>query len=139
MGEKAHATAIHAAKTLRAAGFRVELPPVEQKFGKALGQADRIGARYALILGEDEVASGPVDAEDAGRRHAGEIYRSGIAGVFDEGKSGVILSEAKDLNLRSAQAYQRLRYFVHAHRVPSGRQVRIIVRNETSCWTFSAI
>ena len=38
--------------------YRVELPPVEQKFGKALGQADKIGSRYALILGEDEVASG---------------------------------------------------------------------------------
>ena len=36
----------------------MELPPVEQKFGKALGQADQLGARYALILGEDEVASG---------------------------------------------------------------------------------
>jgi histidyl-tRNA synthetase len=58
MGEKAQVTAIRAARDLRQAGFRVELPPVEQKFGKALGQADKLGARYALILGEDEVASG---------------------------------------------------------------------------------
>jgi histidyl-tRNA synthetase len=58
MGEGAHATAIRAAKTLRGAGFRVELPPVEQKFGKALGQADKLGARFALILGDNEVASG---------------------------------------------------------------------------------
>ncbi len=58
MGEKALPTAIRAARKLREAGFRVELPPVEQKFGKALGQADRLGSRYALILGEDEVASG---------------------------------------------------------------------------------
>ena len=58
MGEKAQAAAISAAQKLRAAGFRVELPPVEQKFGKALGQADKLGARYALILGEDEVATG---------------------------------------------------------------------------------
>ena len=58
MGEKTLATAIRAARDLRRAGFRVELPPVEQKFGKALGQADKLGARYALILGEDEVASG---------------------------------------------------------------------------------
>src|SRR5208337_3190718 len=58
MGEKTLATAIRAAQDLRQAGFRVELPPVEQKFGKALGQADKLGARYALILGEDEVASG---------------------------------------------------------------------------------
>ena len=58
MGEKAQATAIAAAQKLRAAGFRVELPPVEQKFGKALGQADKLGARYALILGDNEVATG---------------------------------------------------------------------------------
>ena len=58
MGEKAQGAAITAAQKLRTAGFRVELPPVEQKFGKALGQADKLGARYALILGDDEVASG---------------------------------------------------------------------------------
>jgi len=58
MGEKTLATAIAAAQESRAAGLRVELPPVEQKFGKALAQADKIGARFALILGEDEVASG---------------------------------------------------------------------------------
>jgi histidyl-tRNA synthetase len=58
MGEKAQATAIAAAQKLRAAGFRVELPPMEQKFGKALGQADKLGARYALILGDDEIATG---------------------------------------------------------------------------------
>jgi histidyl-tRNA synthetase len=58
MGEKTQATAIAAAQKLRAAGFRVELPPVEQKFGKALGQADKLGARYALILGDEEIATG---------------------------------------------------------------------------------
>src|SRR6266571_3958835 len=58
MGEKAYATAIRAAKNLRNAGFRVELPPVEQKFSKALGQADKLGARFALILGDNEVSSG---------------------------------------------------------------------------------
>jgi len=58
MGEKAYAAAIRAAKNLRNAGFSVELPPVEQKFGKALGQADKLGARFALILGDNEVSSG---------------------------------------------------------------------------------
>jgi len=58
MGEKAQATAIAAAQKLRAAGLRVELPATQQKFGKALGQADKLGARYALILGDEEVASG---------------------------------------------------------------------------------
>ena len=58
LGEKAQPAAIDVAQKLRKAGFRVELPPTEQKFGKALGQADKLGSRYALILGEDEVASG---------------------------------------------------------------------------------
>jgi histidyl-tRNA synthetase len=58
MGERAHATAIRAAKDLRKAGFGVELPPVEQKFGKALGHADKLGAKYALILGDNEVSEG---------------------------------------------------------------------------------
>ncbi len=58
MGERAHATAIRAAKDLRKAGFSVELPPVEQRFGKALGQADKLGAKHALILGDNEVSEG---------------------------------------------------------------------------------
>jgi histidyl-tRNA synthetase len=58
MGATAQATAIRFAKVLRENGFRVELPPLEQKFGKALGQADKLGSRYALILGEDEITSG---------------------------------------------------------------------------------
>jgi histidyl-tRNA synthetase len=56
MGERAYAAAVHAAKDLRNAGFSVELPPVEQKFGKALGQADKLGAKYALIPGDNEVS-----------------------------------------------------------------------------------
>src|SRR6266704_413569 len=58
MGDSAYQTAVRAARTLRDAGFSVELPGAAQKFSKALGQADKLGARYALILGEDEVSSG---------------------------------------------------------------------------------
>jgi len=58
MGANAYAAAVHAAKGLRAARIRVELPPVEQKFGKALERASKLGAHYALILGDNEVAEG---------------------------------------------------------------------------------
>jgi histidyl-tRNA synthetase len=58
MGERAYATAIRAAKTLRDAGFSVELPPTEQKFGKALERASKLNSRFALILGDNEVLSG---------------------------------------------------------------------------------
>ncbi|MBV9888106.1 MAG: histidine--tRNA ligase [Acidobacteria bacterium] len=58
MGHNTYATAVRAAKDLRNAGFPVEVPPTELKFGKALGQADKVGAQFALILGEDEVSEG---------------------------------------------------------------------------------
>jgi histidyl-tRNA synthetase len=58
MGANAYATAIRAAKDLRKAGFRVELPPTELKFGKALERASKLGSRFALILGDNEVADG---------------------------------------------------------------------------------
>ena len=58
MGQNAYATAIRAAKTLRNAGFSVELPPTELKFGKALERASKLGSRFALILGDNEVTSG---------------------------------------------------------------------------------
>jgi histidyl-tRNA synthetase len=58
MGAKAYAPAVAIAKKLRERGFAVELPPEEMKFKKSLGLADKLGARYALIIGEDEAASG---------------------------------------------------------------------------------
>ena len=58
MGERAYATAIRAAKDLRKAGFSVELPPTELKFGKALERASKLASRFALILGDNEVADG---------------------------------------------------------------------------------
>ena len=46
------------AKVLRDAGLSVELPPAEQKFGKALERATKLDSRYALILGDNEVSEG---------------------------------------------------------------------------------
>jgi histidyl-tRNA synthetase len=58
MGANCYPAAVAMTRKLREAGFVVELPGEEMKFKKSLGLADKLGARYALILGEDEVASG---------------------------------------------------------------------------------
>jgi histidyl-tRNA synthetase len=58
MGQAAYPTAVNITRKLRTAGLAVELPPEEMKFKKSLGLADKLGARYALIIGEDEVAAG---------------------------------------------------------------------------------
>ena len=59
-GAAAQPAAVGLARRLRDAGFVVELPAVEMKFGKSLGLADRLKARHAVILGEDELAAGVV-------------------------------------------------------------------------------
>jgi histidyl-tRNA synthetase len=53
-----YAAALQLARRLRAEGLAVELPAEETKLKKALGLADRLGARYAVLLGEDEMKSG---------------------------------------------------------------------------------
>ena len=58
MGEKTYPAAVAMARKLRECGLIVELPAKELKFRKALELADKLGAKYALIIGEDEVASG---------------------------------------------------------------------------------
>jgi histidyl-tRNA synthetase len=57
MGATVYPAAVSLAKKLRECGLSVELPPEEMKLKKSLGLADKLGARYALIIGEDEVAS----------------------------------------------------------------------------------
>jgi histidyl-tRNA synthetase len=57
-GAAAQTAAIGLARRLRDAGFVVELPAVEMKFGKSLNLADRLKARHAVILGESELAEG---------------------------------------------------------------------------------
>jgi histidyl-tRNA synthetase len=57
MGQASYPAAVSIAKKLRAASLAVELPAEEMKFKKSLGLADKLGARYGVIIGEDEVAS----------------------------------------------------------------------------------
>jgi histidyl-tRNA synthetase len=58
MGMSAQPVAVKLARTLRDAGFSVEVPADEMKFKKSIGLADKLGARYALIIGENEIKEG---------------------------------------------------------------------------------
>jgi histidyl-tRNA synthetase len=57
MGVQAYPAAVALARKLREHKLSVELPAQEMKFGKSLNLADRLGARFAVILGEDELAA----------------------------------------------------------------------------------
>jgi histidyl-tRNA synthetase len=56
-GTTAYNAAVALARQIRELGISVELPPVEMRFGKALNLADRLGARHAVIVGDEELAA----------------------------------------------------------------------------------
>ncbi|HEX3409730.1 MAG TPA: His/Gly/Thr/Pro-type tRNA ligase C-terminal domain-containing protein, partial [Candidatus Binataceae bacterium] len=64
MGEQATASAMDLAKALRAAKLRVELLSPERGIKALLRRADKIGAHFALIIGENELAQGVVQVRD---------------------------------------------------------------------------
>ena len=59
-GEQAQTMALTLARGLRTAGLTVELDGSGSAFGKQFKRADRCGARWALVLGDDEAARGEV-------------------------------------------------------------------------------
>ena len=68
-GAELQETSARIAHRLRGRGVAVELAlDAGQRLERQLKHADRIGARFALIIGPDEVAAGTVLVKDLGRR-----------------------------------------------------------------------
>ena len=56
-GVEAERAALALARDLRASGLRVELDDSGSAFGKQFKRADRSGARWALVLGDEEAGA----------------------------------------------------------------------------------
>ena len=52
------APAVALAETLRNTGIRVQLYGEQKKFKQKMAYADKLGVKYAVLLGEDEIAAG---------------------------------------------------------------------------------
>jgi histidyl-tRNA synthetase len=57
IGPSARAWAFPAARQLRRAGFRVEMDGEEKSLKSQMRRADKLGAKFALIVGDDELKS----------------------------------------------------------------------------------
>jgi histidyl-tRNA synthetase len=79
MGEAAEPHAASIAAELRGQGFSVERS-ADKKLKRALEVANKSGARYALILGDDEVASGMVSLKDMASGEQVRVARGELAG-----------------------------------------------------------
>jgi histidyl-tRNA synthetase len=64
MGEAATRHAVVVARELRAAKLNVEMLSPDKKMKTLLTRASKIGARFAVIIGDDELARGVVQLRD---------------------------------------------------------------------------
>jgi histidyl-tRNA synthetase len=88
MGDAALAPASGLARELRQAGLRVEMGYEPVKLKKSLGLASKLGARFAVIIGEGELASGRYQVKDMAAGQQQEIERDQIASYLKERVQG---------------------------------------------------
>jgi histidyl-tRNA synthetase len=78
-GEEARRAALPLARDLRRAGIRCDLSFSEGGFGKQLKAADRRGARFAIVLGEEEMAKGTASVKELATGEQVEVPRGDVA------------------------------------------------------------
>ncbi len=64
LGERALAAAVELARAMRDQGLRIDVLAPDRGLKALLRRADKIGARYAVIIGDDELARGVAQLRD---------------------------------------------------------------------------
>ena len=84
MGESALGPAARLVRELRAQGLSAEIDYDPMKIKKALGVANKLQARIAVIIGEGELASGKYQVKNMGAANRMRWRRGGIAEYLKE-------------------------------------------------------
>jgi histidyl-tRNA synthetase len=82
MGVAAKSVALKYAAELRAAGFKVELAFGDRALKTAMKIADKSGARYSLVIGDEEMASGVVEVKEMSSGTANSVRLVSLASAL---------------------------------------------------------
>jgi histidyl-tRNA synthetase len=82
MGKEALVRAIAAVRELRRDNLRVEIASPERRLKALLGRAAKIGARFAVIIGDDEVARGAAQLKDLTSGEQREVPAAQLAAAI---------------------------------------------------------
>jgi histidyl-tRNA synthetase len=82
MGVAAKSAALKYAAGLRAAGFKVELAFGDRALKTAMKIADKSGARYSLVIGDAEMASGVVEVKEMSSGTANSVRLDSLASAL---------------------------------------------------------
>ncbi len=88
LGEAAFGEAVRLVRELRQRGAAVELSE-DSRLKRALEVANKTGARYALILGENELAAGRYALKNMASGEQESLEREQLLGRFDPGSGNV--------------------------------------------------
>ena len=81
LGEAGFRASIGIARRLRAEGLRVALPVCERPLGAQMKRAERLGARFALFVGEAEIARGRFGLKNLATGEQTETGADGVVGA----------------------------------------------------------
>ncbi len=79
LGDAATAASVSLAEALRGAGLRVETALGGRSMKAQMKAADKSGARFALVLGDDEIAAGTVSVRDLSASEQEAVPRERLA------------------------------------------------------------
>jgi histidyl-tRNA synthetase len=82
MGVAAKSAALKYAAELRAAGFKVQLAFGDRALKTAMKIADKSGARYSLVIGDEEMASGVVEVKEMSSGTANSVRLDSLASAL---------------------------------------------------------
>ena len=82
MGQAAKSAALKYAADLRAAGFKIELAFGDRALKTAMKIADKSGARYSLVIGDAEMASGVVEVKEMSSGTANSVRLDSLASAL---------------------------------------------------------
>jgi histidyl-tRNA synthetase len=88
LGEIGFTASIGLARTLRARGLRVAMPMTERPLGAQMKRAERLGARFALFVGEAELARGRFGLKNLRSGEQIEVDEAGIEAVVRAERNG---------------------------------------------------
>jgi histidyl-tRNA synthetase len=78
LGETGFRASVGLARALRARGLRVAMPLTERPMGAQMKRAERVGARFALFVGEAELSSGRFGLKNLTSGEQIEVDEAGI-------------------------------------------------------------
>ena len=82
IGSSAKSAALKHAADLRAGGFKVELAFGDRALKTAMKTADKSGARYSLVIGDEEMASGVVEVKEMSSGSVNSVRLDSLASAL---------------------------------------------------------